>query len=260
MYSTCHYRQATTPMRRISMHLTKLLMTLSLASPILADSLQPNQFDCESIDKDLMVKYSSGNLKMGNNLHMQTLSDTTIVHTVLGQQISAEDYNVADATFSYTIIVPRMTLFDSNAKIDFKTQFVHTIGGGLYTPFPHSGLRQSNYFTEVLCQASYDETSQNLSEDALGISSAFSNQMPPATHLNLEIIAKVMSTGCTKASDFEVKLLPESGSQILSIRRLNPDLCETSPHEIEVNLKASSYNPLLQVFYKGQEVLVETAY
>ena len=58
-------------------------------------------------------------------------------------------------------------------------------------------------------------------------------ERPTRTRLEVEVI----SGGCTKARDFEIKANEENGKQTVQIFRIRPDLCEMTPHPITVTLE-----------------------
>ena len=54
-----------------------------------------------------------------------------------------------------------------------------------------------------------------------------------------EVTFSVVSTGCTKKSDFDVITTYEPPPPTLTLMRRNPDLCEATPHRISIKFSYS---------------------
>lgn len=71
----------------------------------------------------------------------------------------------------------------------------------------------------------------------------FVNLMPPLPPGGVSprstLKVDVVSTGCTKASDFKVVVEQQGKTQQVSIIRLRPDLCEVVAHPEEVELRTN---------------------
>ena len=103
----------------------------------------------------------------------------------------------------------------------------------------------------VMSSTRYDLIEASASSDALdvlNIQTAWINRMPGGfdlprpTKTRLFFDAVVMSSGCTKPSDFEANVVNIGGEQVLSVKRIKPDYCRALSREITVSLQADGFD------------------
>lgn len=68
------------------------------------------------------------------------------------------------------------------------------------------------------------------------------NLMPgpgPARKLYTTLQVEVISNGCTRAADFKVRVNSGGSQQLMQIERIQPDLCEATPHPVTVEIETT---------------------
>ena len=92
---------------------------------------------------------------------------------------------------------------------------------------------------------------KNLETDWVNLMPGARKPGPIYTGVNFE--AKVISSGCTKASDFKVKVIQmNNGDQVLSIQRAFRDFCRAAKREITLKMHAESFKLANTLIYNGK--------